>query len=124
MTDGHDYAEQALEKGAVAIIAEKELEETYDRERLRQLGDILTANIHKMEKGMTKVLVEDLSVVVARNSIFPNLPILASTGRNVLDLQNSLFVPAFLVNGLAIQRCEKPRALRLVQDVKGMVEDD
>ena len=40
-------------------IQEKELEETYDRERLRQLGDILTANIHKMEKGMTKVLVED-----------------------------------------------------------------
>lgn len=27
-SDGHDYAEQALEKGAVAIIAEKELEET------------------------------------------------------------------------------------------------
>ena len=41
------------------IIQEKELQETYDRERLRQLGDILTANIHKMEKGMTKVLVED-----------------------------------------------------------------
>ena len=40
-------------------IQEKELQETYDRERLRQLGDILTANIHKMEKGMTKVLVED-----------------------------------------------------------------
>ncbi len=27
-SDGHDYAEQALEKGAVAIIAEKEMEET------------------------------------------------------------------------------------------------
>ena len=40
-------------------IQEKELQETYDRERLRQLGDILTANIHKMEKGMTKVQVED-----------------------------------------------------------------
>ena len=40
-------------------IQEKELQETYDRERLRQLGDILTANIHKMQKGMTKVLVED-----------------------------------------------------------------
>lgn len=40
-------------------IQEKELEETYDRERLRQLGDILTANIHKMQKGMTKVQVED-----------------------------------------------------------------
>ena len=34
-------------------IQEKELEETYDRERLRQLGDIVTANIHKIVKGRT-----------------------------------------------------------------------
>ena len=40
-------------------IQEKELAATYDRERLRQLGDILTANIHKITKGQTKVLVED-----------------------------------------------------------------
>ena len=40
-------------------IQEKELQATFDRERLRQLGDILTANIHKMQKGQTKVLVED-----------------------------------------------------------------
>ena len=40
-------------------IQEKELEATYDRERLRQLGDILTANIHKITKGQTKVLAED-----------------------------------------------------------------
>ena len=38
---------------------EKELLATYDRERLRQLGDILTANLHRMKKGQTKVLVED-----------------------------------------------------------------
>ena len=38
---------------------EKELEATYDRERLRQLGDILTANLHRMQKGQTKVWVED-----------------------------------------------------------------
>ena len=36
-------------------IQEKELVETYDRERLRQLGDILTANIHAIKKGQTKV---------------------------------------------------------------------
>ena len=41
------------------VIQEKELQATYDRERLRQLGDILTANIHKMQKGQTKVTVED-----------------------------------------------------------------
>ena len=40
-------------------IQEKELEATYDRERLRQLGDILTANIHKITKGQTLVRVED-----------------------------------------------------------------
>ena len=40
-------------------IQEKELEATFDRERLRQLGDILTANIHKIQKGQTKVIVED-----------------------------------------------------------------
>ena len=40
-------------------IQEKELTATYDRERLRQLGDILTANIHKIVKGQTLVEVED-----------------------------------------------------------------
>ena len=40
-------------------IQEKELEATYDRERLRQLGDIVTANIHKIIKGQTTVQCED-----------------------------------------------------------------
>ena len=40
-------------------IQEKELMATYDRERLRQLGDILTANIHRIQKGQTSVTVED-----------------------------------------------------------------
>ena len=40
-------------------IQEKELLATYDRERLRQLGDILTANIHRIQKGQTLVTVED-----------------------------------------------------------------
>ena len=40
-------------------IQEKELEATYDRERLRQLGDILTANIHRIVKGQTTVECED-----------------------------------------------------------------
>ena len=40
-------------------IQEKELEATYDRERLRQLGDILTANIHRVVKGQTTVECED-----------------------------------------------------------------
>ena len=38
---------------------EKELTATYDRERLRQFGDILTANLHSLTKGQTKALCED-----------------------------------------------------------------
>ena len=41
------------------VAQEQELEKTYDRERLRQLGDILTANIHRITKGQTSVEVED-----------------------------------------------------------------
>jgi len=40
-------------------VQEKELEATYDRERLRQLGDIVTANIHKITKGQTILEAED-----------------------------------------------------------------
>ena len=40
-------------------LQEKELEATYDRERLRQLGGILTANIHRVTKGQTKIVCED-----------------------------------------------------------------
>ena len=40
-------------------IQEKELTATYDRERLRQLGDILTANLHRITKGQSTVEVED-----------------------------------------------------------------
>ncbi len=40
-------------------VQEKELLETYDRERLRQLGDILTANIHRIIKGQQSITCED-----------------------------------------------------------------
>jgi len=40
-------------------IQEKELAATYDRERLRQLGDILTANLHRVTKGQTVITCED-----------------------------------------------------------------
>ena len=40
-------------------IQEKERLESMDRERLRQLGDILTANLHLIQKGQTKVTVQD-----------------------------------------------------------------
>lgn len=37
----------------------KELEATYDRERLRRLGDILTANLSRLKKGQTEARCED-----------------------------------------------------------------
>ncbi len=40
-------------------IQEKELQQTYDRERLRQLGDIVTANLHRINKGQTVLAAED-----------------------------------------------------------------
>ena len=40
-------------------VQEKELLATYDRERLRQLGDIVTANLHKITKGQKLLQAED-----------------------------------------------------------------
>ena len=40
-------------------VQEKELAATYDRERLRQLGDIVTANIHRINRGQTVLSAED-----------------------------------------------------------------
>ena len=40
-------------------LQEKELTATYDRERLRQLGDILTANLHRIQKGQTSITCQD-----------------------------------------------------------------
>ena len=40
-------------------IQEKELLATYDRERLRQLGDIVTANLHRITRGQTTLTAED-----------------------------------------------------------------
>lgn len=40
-------------------IQEKERLESLDRERLRQLGDILTANLYLIQKGQTTVTVQD-----------------------------------------------------------------
>ena len=58
-------------------IQEKELEATYDRERLRQLGDIVTANIHKIKKGQTLVRCEDFYDEEMKEIDIPISPILS-----------------------------------------------
>ncbi len=58
-------------------IQEKELAATFDRERLRQLGDILTANIHRIEKGRTLVTCEDFYDEEMKQIEIPISPILS-----------------------------------------------
>ena len=58
-------------------IQEKELEATYDRERLRQLGDILTANLHRVVKGQTVVSCEDFYDEEMKPVDIPLSPILS-----------------------------------------------
>ena len=58
-------------------IQEKELLATYDRERLRQLGDIVTANIHRIVKGQTTVECEDFYDEEMKVISIPISPILS-----------------------------------------------
>ena len=58
-------------------IQEKELEATFDRERLRQLGDIVTANIHRIVKGQTTVSCEDFYDEEMKTIEIPISPILS-----------------------------------------------
>ena len=58
-------------------IQEKELEATFDRERLRQLGDIVTANIHRIVKGQTVIACEDFYDEDMKSVDIPISPILS-----------------------------------------------
>jgi len=58
-------------------VQEKELEATYDRERLRQLGDIVTANIHRIVKGQTSIACEDFYDEEMKEIHIPISPILS-----------------------------------------------
>ena len=58
-------------------IQQKELTATYDRERLRQLGDILTANLHRIQKGQTKVECEDFYDEEMKSVEIPLSPLLS-----------------------------------------------
>ena len=58
-------------------IQEKELTATYDRERLRQLGDILTANLHRIQKGQLTVECEDFYDEEMKTVSIPLSPLLS-----------------------------------------------
>ncbi len=58
-------------------IQEKGLTATFDRGRLRQLGDIVTANIHKIRKGETVLQAEDFYDEEMKTIDIPISPILS-----------------------------------------------
>ena len=58
-------------------LQEKELLESKDRERLRQLGDIVTANLHKIRKGQTMLQAEDFYDEEMKTVDIPISPILS-----------------------------------------------
>lgn len=58
-------------------LQEKELAATLERERLRQLGDILTANIHRIQKGQTEISCEDFYDAEMKQISIPLSPILS-----------------------------------------------
>ena len=59
------------------LIQEKELKATYDRERLRQLGDILTANLYRLKKGQLKAECEDFYDEEMKTVEIPLSPLLS-----------------------------------------------
>ena len=58
-------------------VQEKELAATLDRERLRQLGDIVTANLHKIVRGQTLLYAEDFYDEEMKTVEIPLSPLLS-----------------------------------------------
>ena len=58
-------------------VQEKELTATFDRERLRQLGDIVTANMHRITKGQTILTAEDFYDEEMKLTEIPLSPLLS-----------------------------------------------
>ncbi len=58
-------------------VQEKELTATYDRERLRQLGDIVTANLHRINRGQTVLTAEDFYDEEMKEIDIPLSPLLS-----------------------------------------------
>ena len=57
-------------------LQEQELAATRDRERLRQMGDIITSNLHAMEKGMSRLRAVDFYDPEGRETDIPLDPLL------------------------------------------------
>ena len=89
---------------------EKELEATYDRERLRQLGDILTANLHAIQRGQTRLTAVDFYDPEMREIEIP-LNVTLSPQQNAAkyykDYNKAKHAERFLTEQIALGRTEE-----------------
>ena len=89
---------------------EKELEATLDRERLRQLGDIVTANLHNMERGQARLTAVDFYDPDMREIEIP-LNVTLSPQQNAAkyykDYNKAKHAERFLTEQLALGRDEE-----------------
>ena len=89
---------------------EKELAATYDRERLRQLGDIVTANLHAIERGQARLTAVDFYDPEMREIEIP-LNVTLSPQQNAAkyykEYNKAKHAEKFLTEQLALGRAEE-----------------
>ena len=89
---------------------EKELEATFDRERLRQLGDIVTANLHLIQRGQARLSAVDFYDPEMKEIEIP-LNVTLSPQQNAAkyykDYNKAKHAEKFLSEQLALGRSEE-----------------
>ena len=107
-------------------LQEKELEATRDRERLRQLGDIVTANLHRMERGQARLTAADFYDPEMREVEIP-LNVTLSPQQNAAkyykDYNKAKHAEKFLTEQIALGR-EEERYLASVQEALSRAETE
>ena len=89
---------------------EKELEATYDRERLRQLGDIVTANLHQIQRGQARLCAVDFYDPEMKQIEIPlnvTLSPQQNAARYYKDYNKAKHAEGFLTQQLALGRNEE-----------------
>ena len=89
---------------------EKELEATHDRERLRQLGDIVTANLHLIQRGQARLTATDFYDPEMQEIEIP-LNVTLSPQQNAAkfykDYTKAKHAESFLTEQIALGRTEE-----------------
>ena len=89
---------------------EKELAATYDRERLRQLGDIVTANLHLIQRGQARLTAVDFYDAEMKQIEIP-LNVTLSPQQNAAkyykDYNKAKHAEKFLTEQIAIGKTEE-----------------